>query len=45
MSKVIRVTESTYNELVRDAQYQDTLDSIIQGLLKHKKGGGIHNND
>jgi hypothetical protein len=38
MTKVIRVTESTYNDLVRDARYQDTIDSIIQGLLKHKKG-------
>ncbi len=45
MSKVIRITESTYNELVRDAHYQDTIDGIIQGLLKYKKVGGIHDNE
>ena len=39
MSKLIRITESTYNELVRDAHYQDTIDSIIQRLLKYKKSG------
>jgi hypothetical protein len=37
MTKLIRITESTYNELIRDAHYQDTIDSIIQSLLKHKK--------
>jgi hypothetical protein len=29
MTKVIRITESTYNELIRDAHYLDTIDSII----------------
>jgi hypothetical protein len=45
MTKLIRITESTYNELIRDAHYQDTIDSIIQSLLKYKKLGGIHDNE
>ena len=36
MTKLIRITESTYNELIRDAHYIDTIDSIIQKLLKYK---------
>ncbi len=45
MSKVIRVSESTYNELVRDAHYQDTIDGIIQSLLKYKKSGVTYDNE
>ncbi|HZL21897.1 MAG TPA: hypothetical protein VFC05_01130 [Nitrososphaeraceae archaeon] len=44
MSKVIRVSELTYNELVKDAHYQDTIDDIIQGLLKYKKRGVNYDN-
>lgn len=32
MTKVIRITELTYNELIRDAHYLDTIDSIIRKL-------------
>jgi hypothetical protein len=45
MSKVIRVRESTYNELVGDAHYQDTIDGIIQRLLKYKKSGVTYDNE
>lgn len=45
MSKVIRVSESTYNELVRDANYQDTIDGIIRSLLKYKKSGVTYDNE
>lgn len=45
MTKLIRITESTYNELIRDAHYIDTIDSIIQKLLKYKNSVRITNND
>jgi hypothetical protein len=45
MTKVIRVSESTYNELIRDAHYRDTIDNIIQGLLNHKKVGRTHESE
>jgi predicted CopG family antitoxin len=45
MTKVIRITESTYDELVKEAHYQDTIDSIIQGLLKYRKTGGAKENE
>ena len=45
MSKVIRITESTYNELVKDVHYHDTIDNIIQGLLKYKQTGVHHDNE
>ena len=45
MSKVIRITKSTYNELVKDAHYHDTIDNIIQGLLKYKKAGVTLDNE
>jgi len=45
MTKLIRITESTYKELVRDAHYIDTIDSIIQRLLKYKNSVRTTNNE
>ncbi len=45
MSKLIRITESTYKELVRDAHYLDTIGSIIQRLLKYKNSVRAPNNE
>jgi hypothetical protein len=45
MSKLIRITEATYNELIRNAHYLDTIDGIIQRLLKHKNLDRVPNNE
>lgn len=45
MTKLIRITESTYDELIRDAHYLDTIDSIIQRLLKYKNSVMMPNNE
>jgi hypothetical protein len=36
MFKFIKLKQSTYDELVRDATYRDTMDSIIQRLLNYR---------
>lgn len=36
MFKVIKLKQTTYDELVKDATYRDTMDSIIQRLLKYR---------
>ena len=36
MFKFIKLKQSTYDELVKDATYQDTMDSIVQRLLKYR---------
>ena len=36
MFKFIKLKQSTYEELVKDATYRDTMDSIVQRLLKYK---------
>ena len=45
MTKLIRITESTYNDLIKDAHYLDTIDSIIQRLLKYKNLERTLNNE
>ena len=36
MFKFIKLKQTTYNELVKDATYVDTMDSIVQRLLKYR---------
>ena len=36
MFKFIKLKQSTYDELVKDATYVDTMDSIVQRLLKYR---------
>jgi hypothetical protein len=36
MFKFIKLKQSTYDELVKDATYRDTIDSIVQRLLKYR---------
>ena len=36
MFKFIKLKQSTYDELVKDAIYRDTMDSIVQRLLKYR---------
>jgi len=36
MYKFIKIKQSTYDELVKDATYLDTMDSIVQRLLKSR---------
>lgn len=36
MFKFIKLKQSTYEELVKDATYLDTMDSIVQRLLKYR---------
>ena len=36
MFKFIKLKQSTYDELVKDATYRDTMDSIVQRLLKYR---------
>ena len=36
MFKFIKLKQTTYNELVKDATYVDTMDSIVQRLLKDR---------
>jgi hypothetical protein len=37
MFKFIKLKQSTYDELVKDATYRDTMDRIVQRLLEYKK--------
>ena len=43
MFKFIKLKQSTYDELVKDATYQDTMDSIVQRLLKYKQLKELNN--
>ena len=36
MFKFIKLKQSTYDELVKDATYVDTMNSIVQRLLKYR---------
>jgi hypothetical protein len=36
MFKFIKLKQSTYDELVKDASYRDTMDSIVQRLVKYR---------
>lgn len=36
MFKFIKLKQSTYDELVKDASYLDTMDSIVQRLLRYR---------
>lgn len=36
MYKFIKLKQTTYDELVKDATYQDTIDSIVQKLVKYR---------
>lgn len=41
MSKLVRITDSTYDELAKHGQWNDTMDSIIQRLLHKQNNHGI----
>ena len=34
MTKVIRVKEETFEQLIRQGKWSDTMDTIVSGLLK-----------
>lgn len=37
MHKFIRLKKSTYDKLVKDAKYGETMDSIVQRVLESKR--------
>jgi len=37
MDKLVRIRDSTYNELAKCGKWNDTMDSIIQGLLQQQQ--------
>jgi hypothetical protein len=37
MAKLVRIKDSTYNELAKRGKWSDTMDSIIQRLLHHQQ--------
>lgn len=41
MGKLVRIKDSTYNELAKRGKWSDTMDSIIQRLLYPQKNHGI----
>jgi hypothetical protein len=41
MGKLVRIKDSTYNELAKRGTWSDTMDSIIQRLLYPQKNHGI----
>jgi hypothetical protein len=41
MDKLVRIRDSTYNELAKRGKWDDTMDSIIQRLLHQQNNHGI----
>jgi hypothetical protein len=37
MDKLVRIRDSTYNELAKRGKWKDTMDSIIQRLMYHQE--------